>query len=127
MGAAWSIVFGVLFGELFGDLGTRVFGDWALWQYRPAAEALEPLLLFAVAIGAAHVVLGLGLGAWQAVRFGEHRELLDKLGSLLVLGGLFGLAGWAADQLPSGAADAVGGARRSSGSCWSCRRTERSA
>jgi V/A-type H+/Na+-transporting ATPase subunit I len=68
MGAAWAIVFGVLFGELFGDLGRRVFGgDWALWQYRPAAAALEPLLLFAVAIGAAHVVLGLGLGAWQAV------------------------------------------------------------
>ena len=30
-------------------------------------------------------------------------ELLDKLGSLLVLGGLFGVAGWAADQLPAGA------------------------
>ena len=60
-GAAWSIVFGVLYGEFFGDLGKRlVGGDWALWMYRPSAEALEPLLLFAVAIGAAHVVLGLG-------------------------------------------------------------------
>jgi V/A-type H+-transporting ATPase subunit I len=96
-------VFGVLFGELFGDLGRRLAGDWAIWRYRPAADALEPLLLFAVAIGAAHVVLGLGLGAWQAIRFGEHRELFDKLGALLVLGGLFGLAGWAADQLPGGA------------------------
>ena len=61
-GAAWAIVFGVLFGELFGDLGKRLVGDWAVWQYRPAAEALEPLLLFAVAIGAAHVVLGLATG-----------------------------------------------------------------
>ena len=43
------------------------------------------------------------LGAWQAVRFGEQGELLDKLGSLLVLFGLFGLAGWAADQLSPGA------------------------
>ena len=102
-GAAWSIVFGVLYGELFGDLGKRLVGDWALWQYRPSAEALEPLLLFAVAIGAAHVVLGLGLGAWQAARFRERRTLLDKLGTLLALGGLFGLAGWAADQLPAGA------------------------
>jgi V/A-type H+-transporting ATPase subunit I len=101
--AAWSIVFGVLFGELFGDLGTRMFGDWAVWHDRLAADALVPLLLFAVAIGAAHVVLGLVLGAWQAVGFGEHRELLDKLGSLLVLFGLFGLAGWAADQLSPGA------------------------
>jgi V/A-type H+-transporting ATPase subunit I len=103
LGAGWSIAFGILFGELFGDLGSRLFGDWAVWRFRTAAEALEPLLLFAVAIGAAHVVLGLGLGAWQAVRFGERRELLDKLGSLLVLGGLFGLAGAAADRLPPGA------------------------
>lgn len=102
-GAAWSIVFGVLFGELFGDLGTRLFGDWALWQDRLAEDALVPLLLFAVAIGAAHVVLGLVLGAWQSIRFRERPELLDKLGSLLVLGGLFGLAGWATDQLSSGA------------------------
>jgi V/A-type H+-transporting ATPase subunit I len=101
--AAWSIVFGILFGELFGDLGTRLFGDWAVWQDRLAPEALVPLLLFAVAVGAAHVVLGLVLGAWQAVRFGERGELLDKVGSLLVLLGLFGLAGWAADQLSSGA------------------------
>jgi V/A-type H+-transporting ATPase subunit I len=114
VGAAWSIVFGLLFGELFGDLGTRVFGDWALWQDRLSAEALVPLLLFAVGIGAAHVVLGLGLGAWQAIRFGERGELLDKLGSLLVLGGVFGLAGWAADRLspgvltPSVAATVVG-------------------
>jgi V/A-type H+-transporting ATPase subunit I len=102
-GAVWSIVFGALFGELFGDLGTRLFGDWALWQDRLAEDALVPLLLFAVAIGAAHVVLGLVLGAWQSARFRERPELLDKLGSLLVLAGLFGLAGWAADQLSSGA------------------------
>jgi V/A-type H+/Na+-transporting ATPase subunit I len=102
-GAVWSIVFGILFGELFGDLGQRLVGDWAVWRYRPAAETLEPLLLLAVAMGAAHVALGLGLGALEAVRFREHRELLDKLGVLLVLAGLFGLAGWAAGHLPAGA------------------------
>jgi len=102
-GAAWSIVFGVLYGELFGDLGTRLFGDWAVWQDRVAVDALEPLLLFSVAIGAAHVALGLVLGAWQAVRFGERGELLDKVGNVLVLAGLFGLAGWAADRVSAGA------------------------
>jgi V/A-type H+/Na+-transporting ATPase subunit I len=102
-GAASSIVFGVLFGEFFGDLGHRLFGDFALWRYRPAAATLEPLLLLAVALGAAHIALGLALGAWEAVRFGDHREVFDKLGALLVLGGLFGLAAWAADHLPSGA------------------------
>ena len=99
-GAVWSIVFGVLFGEFLGDLGKRLFGEWALWMYRPGSEALEPLLLFAIAIGTAHVILGVLLGVWQAARFREHRTLFDKLGTLLVLGGLFGLAGWAADQLP---------------------------
>jgi V/A-type H+-transporting ATPase subunit I len=103
LGAAWSVVFGFLYGEVFGDLGTRVVGDWALWRERPSATALQPLLLFAVAIGAAHVVLGLGLGAWQAVRFREYRVLLDKLGAILALAGLFGLAGWMAGGLPGGA------------------------
>jgi V/A-type H+/Na+-transporting ATPase subunit I len=102
-GGAWTIVFGILFGELFGDLGKRIFGDFAVWMYRPSAAALEPLLLFAVAIGAVHVVLGTAIGAWQAARFSEHRTMLDKLGTLLALGGLFGVAGWAAEQLPPGA------------------------
>jgi V/A-type H+-transporting ATPase subunit I len=103
LGAAWSILFGFAYGEVFGDLGKRIVGDWALWQYRPSAAALQPLLLFAVAIGAAHVVLGLGLGAWQAARFREFRVLLDRLGAILALAGLFGIAGWVAGGLPAGA------------------------
>lgn len=102
LGAAWSVLFGVLYGEVFGDLGTRVFGDWALWRERPSAVALEPLLLFTVALGAAHVVLGTGLGAWQAFRFREYRVLVEKLGMLLVLAGLVGVAGWTMGGLPAG-------------------------
>ena len=102
LGSAWAIVFGVLFGEVFGDLGKRLFGDWAVWMYRPGADSLEPLLLFAIAIGAAHVVLGVVLGLREAVRFREHRVMLDKLGTLLVLGGLFAIAGLVADRLPAG-------------------------
>lgn len=103
LGAAWSMVFGLLYGEFLGDLGNRLVGDFAVWRYRPSAGALQPLLVFAVVLGAAHVVLGLALGAWQALHSREHRLLLDKLGTLLALGGLFGLAGWAVDQLPDGA------------------------
>jgi V/A-type H+-transporting ATPase subunit I len=94
LGAAWSIVFGILYGEVFGDLGTRIFGDWALWKERPSAVALRPLLLFAVAIGAVHVTLGLGIGAWQAMRFREYRVMFDRLGAIVALAGLAGLAGW---------------------------------
>jgi V/A-type H+/Na+-transporting ATPase subunit I len=104
-GAIWSILFGVLFGEFLGDLGKRVVGgDWALWRYRGDAAALEPLLLLSVLAGAVHVVLGLALGAWQAIRDREHRVLLDKLGMLLALAGLFGIAARVADRLPPAAA-----------------------
>ena len=101
VGSAWAILFGFLYGELFGDLGKRL-GMRALWLHRSEADALEPLLLFALGIGAAHVVLGLLLGAWQALRFRQRGRFLDKLGTLLVLGGLFGAAGVAADMLPEG-------------------------
>jgi V/A-type H+-transporting ATPase subunit I len=107
LGAAWSIVFGILYGEVFGDLGTRIFGDWALWRERPSAEALRPLLLFAVAIGAAHVLLGLGLGAWQAIRFREYRVMLDKLGAIAALAGLLMLAGRMLGGLPGAVTPAV--------------------
>ncbi|MFC7279079.1 V-type ATP synthase subunit I [Paractinoplanes rhizophilus] len=103
LGAAWSIVFGLLYGEVFGDLGTRFLGDWALWKERPSAAALQPLLLFAVAIGAAHVLLGLGLGAWQAMRFREYRVMLEKLGAIAALAGLSALAGRMLGGLPAGA------------------------
>lgn len=109
-GSAWSVLFGAVYGEAFGDLGTRVFGDWAIWQYRGSPGALEPLLIFAVVLGAVHVGLGLVLGAWQAVQFREPRVLLDKLGTIIALTGLFGLAGWAVDQLPTGALTASLGA-----------------
>jgi V/A-type H+/Na+-transporting ATPase subunit I len=109
-GSAWSVVFGCLYGEAFGDLGTRVVGDWAIWQYRASPHALAPLLIFAVVLGAAHVGLGLVLGAWQAVQFREPRVLLDKVGTIIALTGLFGLGGWAVDQLPNGALTPSAGA-----------------
>ena len=61
---------------------------------------LEPLLLFALALGAVHVVLG---PRARRLAFGPTvagAELLERSGSLLALGGVFGLAGVAADRLP---------------------------
>lgn len=101
-GSLWAIVFGFLFGEALGDLGHRV-GLPALWFYRGGRDAVEPLLLFALAIGAAHVVLGLALGLWRSALERRGGELLERSGSLLALGGVFGLAGMAADRLPGGA------------------------
>jgi V/A-type H+-transporting ATPase subunit I len=99
MGAAWGIVWGVLFGEFLGDLGRR-FGIRPLWMSRE--EALAPLLVFAVAVGAVHVGLGLALGTLQAARARSGRALAEKLGLLAALAGLFLVAGAAAGRLPAG-------------------------
>jgi V/A-type H+-transporting ATPase subunit I len=100
LGGAWTVLFGVLYGEALGSLGHRV-GMPALWFYRGGPTALEPLLLFALAIGLVHVVLGLVLGVWTAARGHHRRPLASKLGTLLVLAGLFGMAGVAAAGFPA--------------------------
>lgn len=100
LGGWWAVLFGVLYGEALGSLGHHL-GMPALWFYRGGPEALEPLLLFAVAIGLVHVVLGLVLGLWTAARGHHGRRIAEKTGTLLVLTGLVGLAGVAAAILPA--------------------------
>lgn len=102
VGSAWSVVFGFLFGEALGDLGKNVLGyDWSLWFYRP--EGLVPLLVFALALGATHVVLGLVLGIWQGWQERHRGEVLERFGTLLAIVGVFGFAGLAVGMLPAGA------------------------
>jgi V/A-type H+/Na+-transporting ATPase subunit I len=100
-GALWAVVFGVLFGEALGDVGHKL-GMPALWFYRGGADAVEPLLLFALALGAAHVVLGQFLGLWQSANARRPMEFVNRSGSLLALGGVFALAGVAVDRVPGG-------------------------
>ena len=101
--AAWSVVFGVLFGEFLGSTGRELFGMPALWFYRGGENALEPLLLFALAIGVTHIVVGLLLGAWQSWRERHRGELAERLGTLAFLVGVLALAAAATEQLPAGA------------------------
>jgi V/A-type H+-transporting ATPase subunit I len=103
VGGVWAVVFGVLFGEAFGDLGKAWFGMPALWFYRGGPDALIPLLTFVLAVGATHLVLGLLIGVWLAARERHLPHLLERGGTLLVLGGLFALAGAAVAALPGGA------------------------
>jgi V/A-type H+/Na+-transporting ATPase subunit I len=97
-GALWAIVFGFLFGELFGDIGHRL-GLHAIWIYRGGPAAVTPLLVASLVLGAVHVVLGLALGLWDAVRTRRTAELLERSGSLLALFGVFALSGVAAGRL----------------------------
>jgi V/A-type H+/Na+-transporting ATPase subunit I len=101
VGAIWAIIFGVLFGEALGNVGHEL-GLPALWFYRGGAEAVQPLLLFSLALGAGHVVLGQLLGLWQSASARRRVEFVNRFGSLLALGGVFALAGFATHRVPGG-------------------------
>lgn len=81
--AVYAMFFGVLFGELFGNLGARWFDLHPLWVER--REAILPTMLFAVAVGAAHIMFGLLLGVWSEWRRHRGREALVRLALLLVV------------------------------------------
>lgn len=100
-GAVWAIGFGVLFGEYLGDLAIRN-GLEAPWFYRGDDDALTPLLVFTVAIGAAHITLGFLLGAWAEWRQRHLKGLAEKVASLVALTALFTLAGAISGALPDG-------------------------
>ncbi|MDJ0768322.1 MAG: V-type ATPase 116kDa subunit family protein [Ilumatobacter sp.] len=100
MSAGWATLWGIVYGEFFGDLGHRLWGWEPIWINRE--EAIEPLLVFALAIGAAHVVLGLVLGGVQAIRARNRHVLSERVAMLVSLIGLFLIVGVAADALPSG-------------------------
>jgi V/A-type H+-transporting ATPase subunit I len=102
IGSVWSVVFGFVFGEALGNLGKNLLGyDWALWVYRP--DALTTMLIFGIAFGVAHVVLRLLLGIWQGYRARHRGDVMDRIGTLIVLAGLFAVAGIALDYVPGGA------------------------
>jgi len=73
--ALFAIAFGVLFGEFFGTLG-------AAFGMRPLAfdreNALAPFLIFTIALGAVHIVLGLVLAIIGAWRQGERRKAAGR-------------------------------------------------
>jgi V/A-type H+-transporting ATPase subunit I len=62
-----------------------------------------PLLIFAVALGATHVILGLLLGIWQGWQERHRGAVVERFGTLLAIVGVFGLAGLAVGMLPGGA------------------------
>jgi len=98
LSGAWSILWGFVYGEFFGDLGQRWFGMEPLWINRE--EAIVPLLVLSVIVGAAHITLGLVLGTVQAVREKSRTRLGEHAGLLIALVGLFVIVAIAADQVP---------------------------
>ncbi len=97
IGSAWSILFGVLFGEFFGTLGGAV-GLRPLWFDR--GHEVQALFLLTLGIGAGHIVLGLCLGVWEAIRQRSRHNLAEKVATLVSLAALFLLVAILADYLP---------------------------
>jgi V/A-type H+-transporting ATPase subunit I len=83
-----TIGFGLLFGEVFGSLGHALLGIRPILLDR--RDALGPLLVLAVAIGATQVGLGLVLGVVNAALL-RHRQEATARGALLVAVAAVGL------------------------------------
>ena len=97
----WSVLFGFMFGEFLGALGHQIFGLKPLWIERSGAS-LKSLFVFAVAVGAAHVLLGIVLGIWEALRARSRKELSERIGKFIALVAVFWLVAIVAGTLPRG-------------------------
>ncbi len=95
--AATSVViFGLLYGEFFGDVLGPHYLDWIkpitvlgieLPFHRVGADLMMVFMYMAIGVGVVHVLLGLVLGAVNAVRTKSKHHLHEKLGILgLLLG-----------------------------------------
>ena len=79
----YVVFFGVVFAEFFGDLPERLFHIQPICIER--RTAIVPMMLFALAIGAAHILLGLLLGAVSAFRRNVKREGLSKVLNVVLI------------------------------------------
>ena len=81
--AVYTAFFGILFGEFFGDLPERLFHMQPLCMER--RTAIVPILAFSVAVGVAHVILGLILGAINAYKHRIMKEAAYKALSVVII------------------------------------------
>ncbi len=105
-----TIAFGLLFGEWFGDAGAGLFGLQPLWFDR--REAIQGLLILALAIGVGQVGLGLVLGVVNAALLRHRREVAGRASLLVcvaaILVGLASLLQFVPEQVGVVAATAAG-------------------
>jgi V/A-type H+-transporting ATPase subunit I len=81
--ASCAVFFGILFGEFFGEAGAELVGLVPLLPQR--SRAIMPMLIFSLALGGAHVVLGLVLGLVTALRRGQRREVASRAVTICLL------------------------------------------
>jgi V/A-type H+/Na+-transporting ATPase subunit I len=79
----FAIVFGIFYGEFFGEYGLESFGLRPLVIER--RTAIIPMLFFALSVGIMHVVIGLLLGVFSALKRKTGKEALFKLLTILAI------------------------------------------
>ena len=79
----YAIIFGILYGEFWGDFGHTVLGMKPLFIDRQ--KNIIPMLYFAMAVGLAHITLGLALGFVSALRRHTKKEALVKLLNIIFI------------------------------------------
>jgi V/A-type H+-transporting ATPase subunit I len=79
----YAIIFGLLYGEFLGDLGHTLLGFKPLFIDRQ--KNIIPMLYFSMAIGLAHVTLGLALGFVSALRRHTKKEALVKFLNIIFI------------------------------------------
>jgi V/A-type H+-transporting ATPase subunit I len=80
----------------------EALGLHPLWFDRASSENVGSLLIMTIAIGAAHVTLGLVIGVWEGIKDRSRSHMLERGGMLVGLIGLFLIVGVLVDVLPAG-------------------------
>ncbi|MFC1763997.1 hypothetical protein ACFL6U_18225 [Planctomycetota bacterium] len=94
----FTIAFGIIFGEFFGNFGHHI-GLRPIWRERlvvgspETGSTLLAYLVFAVGVGAVHIILGLILGIFSARRTGHLSHAFDKAARIFGILGIFLLWG----------------------------------
>lgn len=94
-----AIVFGLLFGEFFGELGEAIGLHPLLFN---RAKAVLVFLGLALGLGGIHVVLGVSLGLWSALRQGDRHRALAKAATLALIIDAFLVVLARLNRIPSG-------------------------
>ena len=81
--SSYAVVFGILFGEFFGEAGGRLLHLTPILPER--SRDVIPMLIFSLALGASHVVLGLLLGLITAIRRHKRGEAVVRIVTIALI------------------------------------------
>ncbi|PIE55093.1 MAG: hypothetical protein CSA35_03125 [Dethiosulfovibrio peptidovorans] len=98
--AFWGVAWGVAYGECFGDTAHRLLGFEPLWVER--SHAVIPVLGFTIALGLAHILMGLALGVWEGIRNRSRHMWMERGGNMIIVLAMVGALCAAKGLIPQG-------------------------